>query len=59
VSNLIDHREESVKDGLKSKKNRPLCETRDLCVIKQHSKGLHVKWLKYESKIQVYLRTNM
>jgi hypothetical protein len=27
--------------------------------LKQQYKGLHVKWLKYESKIQVYLRTNM
>jgi hypothetical protein len=34
VAKLNDHREESVKGGLKPKKNRPLCETRDLCVIK-------------------------
>jgi hypothetical protein len=59
VSNLNDHRDGSVKGGLKPKKNRPLGETRDLYAIKKKLKGLHVKQLKCKIKIQVYLRTNM
>jgi hypothetical protein len=43
VSSLNDHREESVKDGLKPKKNRPLYETRDLCAIKIKIEGPYAK----------------
>jgi hypothetical protein len=43
VLNLYHHRKESAKDRLNPKKNRPLCENRDLNVIKKNHGAFYVK----------------
>jgi hypothetical protein len=49
----------SMKVKLKPKKNRLYMKLRTYMYLTQKYKGLHVKWLKYKSKIQIYLRINV
>jgi hypothetical protein len=56
VSNLYHHRKENAIDKLNPKKNRSLCESRDLDVINVKIWVLLCKLLKYKSKFQSLLK---
>jgi hypothetical protein len=49
VSNLYHHRKENAMDRLNPKKNRSLCESRDLNIINAKIWVLLCKLLKYKS----------